>query len=365
MDDILFDPETSIRRALILALGTYGTEDLSPDEQKRLTRKLLDLYREDPNAGIHGAAEWTLRRWKHQEEVRAIDKELSKDQDRVKRLWYINSQGQTLALIKGPVEFTRGSPNTDMERARDSEPMSQVTIPHRFAIATKEVTVEQFQRFAAETDEYKMDEDTQTALRRYSPDPDGPWIGASWYAAAAYCNWLSQQEGLPQDQWCYIPNKAGKYAEGMTIPADVLQRKGYRLPTEWEWEYACRAGTITSRYYGASVELLGNYAWYLANSHERAWPCGRLLPNDLGLFDMLGNVYEWSQDAKGAGRPEKQGIYSDRIAAAEAIDDRRPCVSRGGACLVLPLEVRSAYRISDSPTLTSIYNGFRLAKTCE
>ena len=113
---------------------------------------------------------------------------------------------------------------------------------------------------------------------------------ADWYAAAAYCNWLSKRGGIARGQWCYLPNESGAYAEGMTIPADVLERTGYRLPTEAEWEYACRAGAVTSRYYGLSAELLGKYARYLANSEEHAWPCGSLLPNDLGLFDMLGNV---------------------------------------------------------------------------
>ena len=102
--------------------------------------------------------------------------------------------------------------------------------------------------------------------------------------------------GLAKEQWCYEPNEAGAYAEGMTIPADVLQRTGYRLPTEAEWEYACRAGAVTSRYYGARVDLLGAYAWYHANSQDHAWPCGSLFPNDLGLFDMLGNMYEWCQE---------------------------------------------------------------------
>ena len=111
--------------------------------------------------------------------------------------------------------------------------------------------------------------------------------GFSWYNAAAYCNWLSRQEGLPE---CYEPNPDGEYATGMKIKPDALRLGGYRLPTEAEWEYACRAGAGTSRFYGASPELLGRYAWYNANSQEQAWPCGSLQPNELGLFDMLGNV---------------------------------------------------------------------------
>ena len=66
MDAILFHPETSIRRALILALGTYGTDGLSPGEREPLIAKLLDVYENDPDSGIHGAAEWTLRKWGQQ-----------------------------------------------------------------------------------------------------------------------------------------------------------------------------------------------------------------------------------------------------------------------------------------------------------
>jgi hypothetical protein len=109
MDAILFHPQTSIRRSLILALGTYGTEGLSLGERVPLIDRLLDLYRDDPDAGIHGAAEWTLRKWGQQEKLRAADAELVKLKDRGSRRWFVNGQGQAFAQIDGPVEFRLGS----------------------------------------------------------------------------------------------------------------------------------------------------------------------------------------------------------------------------------------------------------------
>ena len=116
MDAVLFHPETSERRALILALGGYDPDELFPDKREPLVEHLLEMYRNDPDAGIHGAAEWTLRRWKQKEKLAAIDVELKKLKDRGNRRWYVNSEGQTLAVIEGPVEFSMGSPPTEPER---------------------------------------------------------------------------------------------------------------------------------------------------------------------------------------------------------------------------------------------------------
>ena len=220
MDAVLFHPETSMRRALILALGTYGTEGLSPGEREPLIGKLLDLYHNDPDSGIHGASAWTLRRWYQEEKLEEIDTELTKLNEWGDRRWYVNKQGQTFAVIEGPVEFLMGSPSSEPDRNASKEILHRRIIPRRFVIAAQEVSVEQYQRFMKQNPGVA---DIETD--KYSPDRKGPMNGLSWYYAAAYCNWLSRQEGLPE---CYEPNQGGRYAAGMKIKPDSL-RPG-RLP---------------------------------------------------------------------------------------------------------------------------------------
>ena len=361
MDAVLFHLETSQRRALILALGTYGTEGLSPGERKPLIAKLLDVFRNDSDSGIHGAAEWTLRQWGQQDKLKEVDAQLMKLKDRGEHRWFVNSQGQTFALIDGPVEFHMGSPPNEPYRSLD-ETLHRRTIPRRLFIAAREVTVEQFQQFVQADPRHKQYGTPQNRLDQYSsPKQGGPMIGVLWYAAAAYCNWLSRKENLPE---CYEPNDEGQYAEGMKIRADALQRTGYRLPTEAEWEYACRAGATTSRYYGLSEELLGQYAWYLTNTFgDRAQPCGTRLPNDLGLFDMLGNVYEWCNGRYEAYPPDKGGNFNDNIKLCEYINDANFRPLRGGTFFYIPAYVRSAVRRPFGPSYRDIFIGFRPSRT--
>jgi len=358
MDAVLFDTATSIRRALILALGTYRPDSLAPSKRNSLIGDLLEIYKNDPDSGIHGAAEWTLRQWNEQAKLKSADAELSKLKGRGDRRWLVNSQGQTFAVIEGPVEFFMGSPPTELERVPD-EALHRRIIPRRFGIGSKEVSVEQFQRFLRE------DQQFDSYLAKYSPKPDCPMIAVCWYLAAAYCNWLSKQEGLTEDQWCYQPNKQGEYDDKMTIPADVLKRKGYRLPTEAEWEYACRAGAVTSRYYGRSVELLGRYSWFQANSRERTWPCGEAIPNDLGLFDMLGNLFEWCQDREYTYSPAPNKAGTDEVNGSQTVDVLSRYITRGGSYNKSPELVRSAYRGLYAPATRDFYLGFRIARTCD
>jgi formylglycine-generating enzyme required for sulfatase activity len=104
---------------------------------------------------------------------------------------------------------------------------------------------------------------------------------------------------------------------------------GYRLPTEAELEYACRAGAVTSRYYRQAEELLAEYGWYLKNSKERSWPLGGKKPNDLGLFDMHGNVWNWCQESY-------QGYYAVSKVVLSFLPPRNNERDRWRRCRAVP-----------------------------
>ena len=129
------------------------------------------------------------------------------------------------------------------------------------------------------------------------------------------------------------------------------------MPTPAEREYACRAGTITSRYYGHTTELLGRYAWYWENSRDHAWPGGGLIPNDLGLFDMLGNGAEYAhQENRSFYDPDDSvellhiNNQTYHALVGETFRDRRE-------------DIRSAAKHYVQSRFQNIDTGFRLSRT--
>jgi formylglycine-generating enzyme required for sulfatase activity len=347
------EPDASARRALLLALGGFGRDRLPASERDLLTPRLLALYRDDPDAGIHAAAGWLLRHWGKQKQVEAIDKsEASRERKRPEgRRWYVNGQGQTMVVIPEPGTFWMGEGRDRHQRA----------INRGFALAAKEVTVAEFLRFR-EKHEYG---------KPYAPTPDCPVNQVTWYDAAAYCNWLSEEEGIPEGQWCYLPNEKKEYAEGMSLPPDYLNRKGYRLPTEAEWEYACRAGSATVWSHGDAEDLLPRYAWFNANALGKTHPGGELRPNELGLYDLHGNAWEWCLDrympirGRGEGRKKdnKDLLMEHKEDIKDLINSTQSLWLRGGAFSDGAEYLRSADRLYCKPALLSDGIGFRPART--
>jgi hypothetical protein len=172
--------------------------------------------------------------------------------------------------------------------------------------------------------------------------------------ASKYCNWLSQKEGIPEDQWCFEIKKSGE----TIVKKDYLSLKGYRLPTEAEMEYASRAGSISSRYFGDTSELLPRYAWFQKNSNDQPWPVGSLKPNDFGLFDSLGNCYTWCMEEYEA---YPDGTVEDNLEGTTVSTKIR--VLRGGSFFLNDLIARSSYRDYDAPSIQNNDIGFRLART--
>ncbi len=140
-------------------------------------------------------------------------------------------------------------------------------------------------------------------------------------------------------------------------PIEVVGGEGYRLPTEAEWEYACRAGTESRYGFGDDVKQLGSYAWYSSNSEGRTCPVGRKRPNGFGLYDMHGNVWEWCWD----GYEEDYYRHSpdvDPLGDEEA--DYR--VTRGGGWNDVPGDLRAASRVKFVPSGRSNFLGLRVAR---
>ena len=144
---------------------------------------------------------------------------------------------------------------------------------------------------------------------------------------------------------------------------DYLSLTGYRLPTEAEWEYACRAGAVTSRYYGETEELLAQYGWYMKNSGERARPVGIKKPNDLGLFDLHGNVYTWCQETNDTYPTVKDGEFIEDKEDIYSINSQDSRVLRGGSFIDQASLVRSSCRNSLVPAGRNYNFGFRPART--
>ena len=181
----------------------------------------------------------------------------------------ITGAAPTNLVFIPPGTFRMGSPTNELDRYPDETPQTAVTISRGFWMGKYEVTQGEYLAVMGSNPSH------------FTGDTSRPVDSVTWSDATSYCAWLTQRE-----------RAAGR------IGADVA----YRLPTEAEWEYACRAGTTTRFSYGDDPDYtnLTQYAWYRQNAGFVTHPVGQKRANPWGLYDMYGNVWEWCQDWYGA-----------------------------------------------------------------
>ena len=196
---------------------------------------------------------------------------------------------------------------------------------------------------------------------------DGFWMGRyqvtkrQWTAVKGTSPWLGQKHEIddPESPAVYV---SWNDTQDFIAAVNVLTDQAYRLPSEAEWEYACRAGTTTQYFWGNDPTYtdIADYAWYAANclTEQYAHLVGQKLPNAWGLYDMSGNAYEWCQDWV---HETYAGAPTDGSAWVLPVGTNR--MVRGGAWGIIPTECRSASRASSEPGNASYGIGLRVVRT--
>ncbi|MCB9734090.1 MAG: formylglycine-generating enzyme family protein [Deltaproteobacteria bacterium] len=266
--------------------------------------------------------------------------------------------------------FTMGSPSGELGRWPD-EVRHAVTLTRSVLMQESEVTQGQWKALSGGVNPACFQAMGATTCSAANANDAAPVERVSWYSALGYANALSDAEGLPS---CYTLVGCADTANGWKNGVHWgctgatfagLDCAGYRLPTESEWEYAARAGTTTATYAGdlsgtlsdcsTPEGALDGVAWWRCNSSDRTWPVAQKAANAWGLYDMLGNVGEWTWDWYG----DYPGATTDPLGP----DAGSYRVVRGGSWVVDD-SVRAASRGYESPSTSGFsHQGFRLCRT--
>jgi serine/threonine protein kinase/formylglycine-generating enzyme required for sulfatase activity len=337
--------DAALRSGLCLGLGGIPSGQLT-DAERNAWKPVLTLWYETASDGVtHSAAGWALRRWGIEAPALSATSQPSEG-----RQWLVNSLGVTLLKIN-PGVFVRKDQTPE---AKDQT----VQLTRAFFLSDPEISVGQFQQSISDANcpNREKPEEWPGADSRISPTQDHPVQEVNWYDAVLFCNWLSRKEGRAA---CYERTgkkeraKLGNSEYERDVWRVVADATGYRLPTEAEWEYACRAGTTTEYAGSADEETLRKYAVMLAN---RTASGGSNLPNVWGLSDMHGNVFEWCWD--GYEKYDAKSPAVDPMGAA-GVPGR---VIRGGSWGHTARVARASTRLDDRPLRRNFYQGFRVAR---
>ena len=240
-----------------------------------------------------------------------------------RKQWFVNGKGQQFVVI----------PQFPSSENDDSK-------PYTLAVGVHELTVEQF-----EASDVRSRTENRLIVSSRSPAHS-----MSWYEIAEYCNWLSQEEGIPKGQRCFEPNSEDKFAEGMKIKPNFRQLSGYRIPTVDEWRFMARGEANTLFSFGQSGELINEHGWYAGNATGLLQPVGLLAPNANGIYDVHGNAWEWTIDLQGLGEGSVVRSQARARILGGAMNSGIRSVMLGGTTYA-------------DPGYSSYYYGFRLVRS--
>jgi serine/threonine protein kinase/formylglycine-generating enzyme required for sulfatase activity len=344
------EPQDGVVSGVLLGLGGLESAVMPTGTAGEWEPKLMQWSLQAETAGVRNAASWLLQRW-----VDSSDTGLERGRPRGE------PPVRGFEMVHLPAgEFVMGNDDPSLQYAgRTAHP---VRITRGFFIADREVSVRDFRAFYADSEVHGLLEDASGTWEPdpvISPTPDHPAQRVTWYEAIQYCNWLSRREGR---QPCYVLRGESKlhvdegddraFAFWVRDP----EANGYRLPSEAEFEYACRAGTQTSYFFGEDRRYLESYIAWSNNTRVPARASGVSMPNPWGLFDMLGNVWEWTDDWY-RDFPESQEVDPRSVVPSPG-----GMVFRGGGICTFSGDPVSSSRGSAWPDIRFRNVGLRVAR---
>jgi formylglycine-generating enzyme required for sulfatase activity len=327
---------------LCAALALTPVDTLSKSEYTDLSKALDDLYKNSPDGGTHSAALTALTIWGAQPQSANF---LPTRAQPPKMGWYVNTLGMTMIRIPDGEFLMGGDPNSPLEE----QPQHRVKLTAPFYVSDREVTVEWFTNFLNDPVYPAEGKPTNWEKEPVPEKPECPVRRVSWHHAIQFCNWLSWRE---KRRHCYT----NRIENGKSLWKWEPEADGYRLPTEAQWEYACRAGSKEAYTFGDDDRFFGEYGYYVVNSKYKPRPAAAKLPNAWGLFNVHGNVWEWCWDFYGENYYKESP--TENPPGPEGTNTLR--IVRGGSIMDMPEKGRCSARIWREPDSRYRDFGFRV-----
>jgi hypothetical protein len=340
--------------ALLLGLGSFGPDGIPENVRDRWIDKILLLYAQHPSRAVHSASGWLLRRWGQEEAALRVEKtEVPYDRSG-QREWFVMPIGPPVLrpeLMEEVSQIPDFSPT-------DPIWITMMVFPAGFPGigVTNETGMIGLEKTLAVSDR-------EITWRQYSPldlgfrrmfwqgevahviSPDTPVFGINWFEAIFFCRWLSNVAEWKEEEQSYEKRDQAFSIVGWFSPEPntdwpvIPNRRGFRLPNEMEWDIVARSGMMTPYSFGRSDDLIEGFGWCLEQSDNLIQPVAMLRPSVGGLFDIHGNVQEWTNGSAGS------------------VLER---VCRGGAINTMPSICRSASRTGYLSTSRNGFVGLRV-----